>query len=165
MKRVLITGMSATGKSSLISKLAGLGYKAVDADVGGWSEWVEVDGNPTGTKEGWDWVWQERRIQDLLSVQDTDVLFLAGCAKNMGKFYPQFDHIVLLSAPSEVIVGRLEKRTNNPYGKRPEEVAQVLANTSEVEPILRRVAHHEVDTSASLDTVVTQVLRLVGVDA
>ncbi len=35
-----------------------------------------------------DWVWREDRIQELLSVEDADVLFLSGCASNMGKFRP-----------------------------------------------------------------------------
>jgi hypothetical protein len=68
MKRVLLTGMSGTGK---------------------------------------DWVWREDRIQELLSSDDVEVLFLSGCSPNQGKFYPQFDHIVLLTAPPAVLVERL----------------------------------------------------------
>jgi energy-coupling factor transporter ATP-binding protein EcfA2 len=37
MKRILLTGMSGTGKSSVIRELAGLGYKAIDADSDEWS--------------------------------------------------------------------------------------------------------------------------------
>ena len=32
MKRVLLTGMSGTGKSTVINELAARGYKAVDID-------------------------------------------------------------------------------------------------------------------------------------
>jgi shikimate kinase len=155
--------MSGTGKSSLISELAEIGYKAVDADADGWSEWVEVDGNPTGAQEGKDWVWREDRIQDLLATEDAKVLFLSGCAENMVRFFPQFDHIVLLSAPAPVILERLATRTDNPYGKRPEEVAQVLSNLQTVEPLLRRASGHEIDTSAPLSDVVAKVLQLVEV--
>src|SRR5438309_1860835 len=42
VKRVLLTGMSGTGKSAVISRLAARGYKAVDMDYDGWSELVEV---------------------------------------------------------------------------------------------------------------------------
>src|ERR671915_1040654 len=127
MKRVLLTGMSGTGKSTVIAELAARGYKAVDADDDGLSELVSVPADePTGLDPGQDWVWREDRIQHLLSADDADVLFLSGCAPNQGKFYPQFDHIVLLTAPVHIIVERLAARTNNPYGKRPEEVARVL---------------------------------------
>jgi shikimate kinase len=162
MKRVLLTGMSGTGKSTVINELAARGYKAVDANDHGLSELVTVpQDQPTGLAPGQDWVWREDRIQDLLSTDDVDMLFLSGCAPNQGKFYPQFDHIVLLTAPVPVIVERLANRTTNPYGKHPDEVARVLHLRQTVEPLLRGAAGLEVDTSAPLDQVVATVLRLV----
>lgn len=163
MKRVLLTGMSGTGKSTVIEDLAARGYKAVDTDYGGLSELVSVSEDElTGLEPGQDWVWREDRIQELLSTDDVDVLFLCGCSPNQGKFYSQFDHIILLSAPAHVIVERLATRTTNPYGKRPEEVARALSLLQTIEPMLRRGAGHEVDTSVPLNQVVATVLRLVG---
>jgi hypothetical protein len=81
---------------------------AVDTDYGGLSELVSVPTNElTSLDPGLDWVWREDRIQDLLSTADANVLFLGGCAPNQGKFYPQFDHIILLTAPASLIVERL----------------------------------------------------------
>ncbi len=163
VKRVLITGMSGTGKSTVIEALAARGYKAADADYDGLSELVKVpEDEPTGLDPGHDWVWREDRIQDLLDTEDVEVLFVSGCAPNQGKFYPRFDHIVLLTAPAHVIVERLATRTNNPYGKRPEDIARTLDLLQTVEPLLRRGAGYEVDTTVPLDQVVAKVLRLVG---
>ncbi|HEY7020174.1 MAG TPA: AAA family ATPase [Ktedonobacterales bacterium] len=164
MKRILITGMSGTGKSSVIAELAAHGYKAVDADSPEYSEWVEVAGDTSalGSPE-WgarDWIWREDRVQDLLSTEDADLLFVSGCAANMGKFLPQFDLVVLLSAPAEVIVERLATRTTNAYGKRSEEVARTLKLIETIEPRLRRVAGHEINASASLAEVVAALLRI-----
>jgi dephospho-CoA kinase len=165
MKRILLTGMSGTGKSTVIGALAARGYKAVDADCDEFSEWVEIisDSDTFGSsvEVDRDWMWREDRIQDLLSTEDTDVLFLSGCAANMGKFLPQFDHVVLLSAPANIIVERLRTRTNNRYGKRPDEIARVLGLMESVEPLLRRAADHEIDTSADLEDVVATLLQLV----
>jgi shikimate kinase len=162
MKKVLLTGMSGTGKSSLIRELASRGYKAVDADYDGFSELTSVpETELTGLGRGQDWVWREDRIQELLSTEDNDVLFISGCAPNQWKFYPLFDHVVLLSAPAALIVERLATRTSNPYGKHPDEVARVLLLKDTVEPMLRRVAGLEVDTSVPLDEVTARVLRLV----
>jgi shikimate kinase len=148
VERVLLTGMSGTGKSTLIGELAARGYKAVDVDCDAFSEWVEVSGDadPFGqpVDRYRDWVWREDRIQDLLDTEDAEVLFLSGCAENMGKFLPQFDYVVLLSAPSKVLVERLATRTTNPFGKRPDEVARVLGLLETVEPLLRRAAGVEI---------------------
>ena len=166
MKRILVTGMSGTGKSSVIADLAARGYKAADVDSPEYSEWVEVSGDTStlGSPE-WgakDWMWREDRVQELLSTEDADLLFVGGCAANMGKFLPQFDHVVLLSAPAEVIVERLATRTTNAYGKRPEEVARTLELMETIEPRLRRVADHEIDASSPLDKVVAALLRIAG---
>jgi shikimate kinase len=159
--------MSGTGKSTVIVELAKRQFKAVDLDADAWSEWVEVEwvADPTSAEStvqpGRDWVWREDRVFDLLSAQEADVLFVSGCAANMAKFYPQFDHIVLLSAPAALIIERLTSRTTNPYGKRPEELARVMALIQTIEPRLRRVADLEIDTSISLDQVVAKLLDLV----
>ena len=68
MKRVLLTGMSGTGKSSVIGALAARGYKAVDTDDG-WCETL-----PDGRQR-----WREEAVEQLLAIEDADVLFVAGC--------------------------------------------------------------------------------------
>ncbi len=163
MKRILLTGMSGTGKSVVINELAARGYWAVDADYEGLSELVTVtDDELTGPGPGRDWVWREERIEELLSTEGGDVLFLSGCAPNQGRFYPQFDSIVLLSAPAAVIAQRLRTRTTNPFGREPDEVTRTLRLQHTIEPLLRRSAGLEVDTSAALDEVVSTILRHVG---
>ena len=150
VKRVLLTGMSGTGKSSVVRELAARGFKAVDTDDG-WSEPL-----PDGRQR-----WREDAIEALLATEDTDVLFVAGCEENQARFHAQFDHIILLSAPLEVVMGRLAGRTSNPYGKTPEELSRIVDDVAAVEPLLRRVADHEVRTTIPLTEVVTAILRLV----
>lgn len=154
MKRILLTGMSGTGKSTVIGQLAARGYQAIDMDEPEWSEHA-----PDG-----DWIWNEERIKNALAREDGDVLFVSGCATNQVRFYPQFDAIVLFSAPADVLIERLTTRTNNPYGKHPDELAEVLGYLETVEPRLRRSATHEIDTRAPLGEVVAAVLRLAGVE-
>jgi dephospho-CoA kinase len=151
MKRVLLTGMSGTGKSTVINKLGELGYKVVDTDYGGFT--VEVDSGA-----GPERLWRDDRIQEVLSAEDADVLFMSGTSRSQVKFYPQFDHIVLLSAPAHVLVERLTTRTNNPYGKKADELAETLRFLQTVEPLLRGSATLEVDTSTPLENVITAIL-------
>jgi shikimate kinase len=153
---VLITGMSGTGKSTVIDELAARRYRAVDTDADEWCEWVDDErGEP-------DWVWREERIAELLATEDADVLFVSGCKSNQGRFYDRFDHVVLLSVPIEVMKARLAARTNNPYGKDPAELARVLHHVETVEPLLRRGATLEIDTNVSVEEVVEGILRHVA---
>ena len=164
MKRILLTGMSGTGKSAVIAELAARGYWAVDLDTNEFSHWVAVasvaDSTGSPVEPGRDWVWREDRVQALLAAEAAGPLFVSGCAANMGQFLSQFDAVILLSAPAAVIVTRLASRTSNAYGKQPDEVARVLGLLETVEPRLRRAASHEIDTRVSLDQVVAAVLRI-----
>jgi dephospho-CoA kinase len=156
VKRVLITGMSGTGKSSVLSELRELGFKTLDTDYGNWSEQVDIpasDGPPS--KE---WLWREDLMARLLATEDAEILFVSGAARNQTKFYPKFDHVVLLATPVAVITERLTKRTNNPYGKDPAELAEVLGLKETVEPALRRAADLEIDTSLPIDEVAEKIL-------
>ena len=151
MKRVLLTGVSGTGKSSIISALAARGYKAIDTDAG-WCEQL-----PGGRQ-----MWREDAIQELLTTEDADVMFVAGCEENQVRFHGQFDHIVLLSAPTETVMARLATRAGNPYGKRTRDLNRVLNDIGTVEPLLRQVADHEIETTIPINDVVIAILRLIG---
>ena len=56
-------------------------------------------------------------MAELLAEDGDPALFVSGCMSNQGKFYDRFDAVVLLSAPAEVILDRIERRTTNDYGK------------------------------------------------
>ncbi|MCA9839784.1 MAG: AAA family ATPase [Trueperaceae bacterium] len=149
MKRILITGMSGTGKSSLLQALSKRGYKTVDTDYGYTLQ--EPDGG---------WVWREEAIQTLLSTEDAEVLFLSGTVSNQGKFYPQFDRVILLSVPKEIMLERLKTRSTNSFGKSAKELGQILADLEAIEPLLRQGADYEIDTNKPLEQVVDEVLQL-----
>ena len=149
MKRVLVTGMSGTGKSTVIAALADRGYKALDTDYG----WC------TTAHDG-EWLWHEEAVDQLLTTEDANVLFFAGCASNQGKFRSRFDHVVLLSAPLDVMIERLRTRVNNPFGKTPEELDRIIDDLAQVEPLLRASSTIEINTARSLTKVVDELVRL-----
>lgn len=119
----------------------------VDTDTDEWCEWVtDAAGLP-------DWVRREDRISRLLRDHTDGALFIAGCKTNQGKFYDRFDAVVLLSAPAEVILERVESRNTNDYGKDPSERALILEHLQTTEPLLRTTATHELDATRSIDEV------------
>ncbi len=148
MKRILITGMSGTGKSSVIEALGRRGHDAVDVDSPAWSEWkaVATEGQQE-TEAQPEWVWREEKIAALLEQERSAPLFISGCASNQGRFYPLLETVVLLSAPTETILARVALRSNNNYGKSAEERTMILQNIQDIEPLLRSGCDLEFDTS------------------
>jgi hypothetical protein len=108
-------------------------------------------------------LWCEERLQEVLAAEHAGPVFVSGCAENQVKFYPPFSHIVLMSTPADVIKERLASRTDNPYGKRPDELAKVLHHLESVEPLLRRSATHKIVTTMPFDRVVVIILALAQV--
>src|SRR6187455_2482596 len=134
MSRVLITGMSGTGKSSALAELGRRGYRVVDTDDPGWREY-RADAEPSDDLRRGEWLWVEERIAALLDADDGRSLFVQGTVRNQGKFYDRFDAVVLLSAPADVILDRVAVRTTNDYGKTPVERAMILDDLAKVEPL------------------------------
>lgn len=132
--RILVTGMSGGGKSTLFEEWACRGFLAVDTDCGDWK--AEI-----GER-------REERMTALLSEQ-SDVI-LSGTVANQGQFYDRFDHVLLLSAPIDVLIACVITRTNSPHGKTPTQQEQIRRNFREVmEPLIRASASIELDARHS----------------
>jgi shikimate kinase len=151
MRRILVTGMSGTGKSSSLERLRLLGFRTVDTDEDGWTEWSQAERG---------YVWREERIAELLTDDEGPSLYISGTVSNQGRFYDRFDAVVLLSAPADVLLSRIETRTTNPYGKAAAQRERVLRHLAEIEPLLRRTCTHEIDASKPLGTVVAELAEL-----
>ncbi|MEV0679364.1 AAA family ATPase [Actinosynnema sp. NPDC050436] len=156
---VLVTGMSGTGKSTALRLLGRRGYRVVDTDCG---EWVHCVPHPDGT--GAERQWHEARVDALIADHERsgEPLFIAGTVWNQEKFYPRFAEVVLLSAPLPVMLARVAARDDNPFGKTAEERERIIADTTEVEPRLRKSATLEIDTRAPLSDVVDRLAALVA---
>jgi broad-specificity NMP kinase len=151
MRRVLVTGMSGTGKSTALEELKRRGFQVVDTDEPGWTIWDERDDG---------YVWREDRIAELLSIGEGPTLYVSGAVSNQGRFYPHFDAIVLLSAPAGVLLSRINSRTTNRYGKTSEERELILRHLDEVEPLLRATCTHEIDTTQPVREVVARLVEI-----
>jgi shikimate kinase len=126
---VLLTGMSGAGKSTVLAMVADRGYETVDTDYDGW----ELPGA----------LWDEPRMSALLA--DHVTIAVSGTAQNQRRFYDRFEHVVYLRVPVEVLLDRVRRRTNNPYGKTAEHQDDIIRYVAQVEPLIRRTATHELD--------------------
>jgi adenylate kinase family enzyme len=151
MRRVLVTGMSGAGKSTVLAALARRGFHVVETDAPPWSEWSD---DASG------YVWREDLIAELLSRKNGPTLYVSGTVSNQGRFYSRFDAVVLMSAPADVLLRRIESRTTNDYGKTTEERALILSHVAEVEPLLRATCTHEIDATQPINDVVAQLAEI-----
>ncbi len=152
--KTLITGLSGVGKSTTIGALRERGFTAYDADYGDLS--LQQDG---------DWIWNLDRFTELLDTAGDEPFFLSGAAPNMGQLRHRFDHVVLLAVSTEVMAERMIHRTTNVYGKDPADRATAVSYKETVEPLLRKGATLEIDTSAPVAAVVSAILAHAGIAA
>lgn len=148
--RVLITGMSGVGKSTLVAELRRRGYTAYDAEDHGFAE----------PRPAARWGWRYAQVAELLNRAPEQLIFFAGCSEEQAEL--PFDYRVLLTAPEPVLVDRLRTRTNNPYGQDQRELSQVLADLAEIEPLLRRSADLVLVTTESPAGTADDLLRRVA---
>ena len=89
---VLVTGMSGTGKSSVLAEMECRGRCVIDTDDPGWVVKTPAAGEPEP-------VWDLEQITALIDGHHTGWLFIAGCVANQDMVYDRFDAVVLLGAP------------------------------------------------------------------
>ncbi|MFT3799270.1 AAA family ATPase [Microbacterium sp.] len=142
--RVLITGMSGTGKTTVLNELSRRGHTTLDTDYDGWTL-------PDGR-------WDELRMSLLLSAETRIVV--SGTAENQGTFYDRFEFVVLLSAPVETLLDRVRTRAGNPYGKSQSDQDAIRRHVIEVEPLLRAGADVELDARRPVNDLADEIEAL-----
>ncbi|MEX5273106.1 AAA family ATPase [Kocuria sp. CPCC 205235] len=145
MTRILVTGMSGAGKSTLLEELRRRGHDTVDTDYDGWTL-------PDGS-------WDEERVSRLLAEPHNVVV--SGTVENQVNFYNRFDHVILLSAPLDILLERVRTRRSNPYGQSVSQQAEIRHYVETVEPLLRRGATIELDGTRTPQDLADEVEQLI----
>jgi hypothetical protein len=144
-RNYLVEGLSGAGKSSVYEELIRRGYKAISTD----RAWKSRD-HENAT---WD---RERAVSELGSAEP-DVLFVCGSGRNRDQFLPYFTKVFNLRIDDDTMRRRLEERTNNDFGKQPEELELMLTLNRRDEKPAGAV---DVDATRPLRQVVDELLRL-----
>lgn len=145
-RNYLVEGLSGAGKSSVYDELIRRGYKAISTDRA-WKYQADPDNS----------LWDRQKAVSELESPEPEVLFVCGSSRNRDRFLPYFTKIFNLRIDDDTMRRRLQERTNNEFGKRPEELELMLRlNQSDEKP----AGAIDVDATQPLDQVVDELLRL-----
>jgi hypothetical protein len=156
-RNYLVEGLSGAGKSSVYEELIRRGYKAISTDRA-WKYRADPDtplpGEPNPYQNS---LWDQQKALSELESPEPEVLFVCGSSGNRDRFLPYFTKIFNLRIDDDTMRRRLRERTNNDYGKQPEEAELMLRlNRSNEKP----AGAIDVDATRPLDQVVDELLRL-----
>ena len=156
-RNYLVEGLSGAGKSSVYEELIRRGYKAISTDRA-WKYHAGPDtGLPGGRIHHDNSMWDHQKAVSELESPEPEVLFVCGSSRNRDGFLPYFTKIFNLRIDDDTMLRRLQERTNNEYGKQPEEVELMLMlNRSGEKP----AGAIDVDATQPLHQVVDELLRL-----
>ena len=150
-RNYLVEGLSGAGKSSVYEELIRRGYKAISTDRAWKSPADATTGVPRAS------LWDQQRAVNELESPELGVLFVCGSSRNRDRFLPYFTKVFNLRIDDDTMRRRLQERTNNDFGKQPEEVELMLKlNRSDEKP----AGAIDVDATRPLDQVVDELLRL-----
>ncbi|MBP9701457.1 MAG: AAA family ATPase [Candidatus Pacebacteria bacterium] len=174
MKKIYITGVSGTGKTTIYEELKKRGFTAISLDETDdlccWASkktkekverQVELNIEFTSTH---DWICDIEYLKKLLAKEtDKDMVFVLGVASNQKEFLTMFDKVLVLQCKPETFLHRLTHRTNNEFGKDETVRSAVLGWYQEFESELLLRGAISIDTDKPLNEVVEEVLRQAGI--
>ena len=169
--KTLITGISGSGKSTIVAELKRLGEQTVDLDTAGVCGWFnKASGVQTQYKEGAGPVWiNEHRWQvitpKLVALmqkfsQDRNIYVAGKVARiqipDMTKI---FDRIILLKPNDEVIDERLSSRISNAdnFARTKEERETIIKNRQEFEDACLDAGAILLDNHGTVEEVVKKI--------
>jgi adenylate kinase family enzyme len=122
MAAYLITGPNGSGKSTVGRELANRGYAVFETDMDmGISGWFDAKTlkrvyklPPYPFSKKWldvhAWLWDERRLQEIIDQNTGKVIFFCGGAYNQKELYHLFDRHFTLYVDDNTAVQRLQNR-------------------------------------------------------
>ncbi|MBT4857264.1 AAA family ATPase [Candidatus Uhrbacteria bacterium] len=164
---ILITGIAASGKTTVCKELKRLGYNAVDIEriEGMFTKVVRSTGEPyTGPDKNsiavvkrTDWICDKTKLTTFLNDQE-GIIFCGGVAANIEEIIPLFKKVILLTAGRETIGERLQTRTGTGFGKDPEVQEMILGQIDSVNQDIVSNGAVTVDTDRPLNEVTEEIL-------
>jgi dephospho-CoA kinase len=168
MKKIFVTGVSGTGKTTLANALNARGIHAISIDetpdlccwknkITGERAEHEHELNQAFI-DAHHWVCDKKFLQKLLDASKEDVVVL-GIASNQKEFMPLFDRVLLLQCRPETFVERIVRREDNDFGKDKDTRASILRWYEKFERETLQKGAISINAEEPIEKVVEHVVR------
>lgn len=134
-KNYLIEGVSGTGKTSVCHELRRRGYAAINGD----RELRLLTNTPdsetdeerrsrfaSAESRHANNLWNVEKVRQLVANQEDDYTFFCGGSRNFEQFIHQFDDVFVLDVDVDTLNERLDNRSDDDWGQRPDERDLIL---------------------------------------
>lgn len=174
MPLIYITGTPGSGKSAVLRELQDRGYKAYGTDEHDYSRWLNRKTNEVVIPpekydlHAWyknhEWTLSPDAITKLRHEADTseEVVFLCGVAAGTDEVWRYFSHVIILTADAQTLKHRIANRTDNNFGKNPEELKIILEWQDKHVGLYRERGATTVDTAKPVAEVVDAIIESYG---
>jgi hypothetical protein len=156
MRNYLIEGVSCTGKTSVCKELQRRGYYAINGDTELAYQGDPETGKPTDGLTHEHHVWHVDKVETLVANPDEPVAFFCGGSRNFSKFIDLFDEVFVLEVDLDTLNRRLDERTDDEWGAKPERELLVRLHQTK-EDIPRNGI--SIDATAPIAHVVDEIVR------
>jgi broad-specificity NMP kinase len=169
---IYITGISGTGKSTIRHELKKRGYAAYDTDEDKFRAWYNkstderakdqkawVDTDTEWRKQYWLKI-ERPKVEELARSADNEEqpVFLCGTTPNDNDVWDLFDKVISLSISNQELTKRLAGRTNNDYGKHPDDLSDILGWNKDIDERMASYGAIIVNAERPLSEVVDEII-------
>lgn len=177
MPLIYITGISGSGKSTVLEELSKRGFEAHGVDEEGYADWIDrktgeaipfLEDEQSVDIHDWykkhRWVLSLERISELKKRSDeaNKPIILGSSAEGENTVRHLFDKIIYLAVDEPTLKRRIANRDNNHFGKHPDEMAEILQWLKDNDKKYRNSGAIVIDANRSLDEVVNDVLEAIN---
>ena len=171
-ERILITGVSGTGKTSVGKHLKKMGYESSDIEnIKGMFEMYHKESknifenydnaNPEHVKNA-EWICNTEKLELLLKSQKSNLAFYSGIASNMNDILPFFDKKFVLLLNSQTLNERLKNREGTSDIGNTQESRDVVGWKDWWEGEMKKRNAIFVNANRPLDEISKEILREVN---
>lgn len=172
-----LTGVTGTGKSTVLARLKELGYETYDVDEAGPAS-AKWHHNTTGFVHpkssikkvarspeflaNHSWKVHRHEVTELAKHAQYKAIFLAGTFANEFEIKELFNAVFALIIDDETLQQRITNRNTNDWGKSPHELKHTLAENRKSAERYEQAGAIMIDATAPIDYVVAEILEVIS---